>query len=98
MTQHASLKSVSVGARHRNVLKRYERIRQLQNSETLGERTSAFGLPKVKLIKLKVKKSKSTSKEAEAKTETGTKPASQASTASAQQKTASEKPKGKEKS
>ena len=58
MSQHSSLKSDSVGARHRNVLKRHERIRSLQDADTWGSRQSAFKLPKVKLIKLKVKKSK----------------------------------------
>ncbi len=58
MSQHPTLKSDSVGARHRNVLKRHERIRDLRSSDTWGDRQSAFKLPKVKLIKLKVKKSK----------------------------------------
>lgn len=58
MSQHPSLKSSSVGTRHRNVLKRHERIRDLHGSEIWGDRNSAFNLPKVKLIKLKVKKAK----------------------------------------
>ncbi len=58
MSQHPSLKIDSVGARHRNVLKRHERVATLRSSENWGTRESAFKLPKVKLIKMKVKKAK----------------------------------------
>ena len=58
MTQHTSLKSASVSVKHRNVLKRYERIRSLKESEKWGERKSIYNLPKLKMIKLKVKKTK----------------------------------------
>ncbi|MBI4357869.1 MAG: small basic protein [Candidatus Omnitrophica bacterium] len=68
MTQHSSLKSASVGARHRNVLKRHERIRVLQTNDQWGNRHSVYKLPKLKLIKLKLKKVK-TEKEGEAQTE-----------------------------
>lgn len=97
MSQHSSLKTASVGARHRNVLKRHERIRELQKNEKWGDRQSVFKLPKLKLIKLKVKKAKS-AKEGEAQVG-GT----QAQTPQAQaqapqgQKSAPEKSKGKEK-
>jgi len=57
MSQHPSLKVDSVGAKHRNVLKRYERIKKLQE-QNKWERDSAFGLPKVKSVKIKVKKVK----------------------------------------
>ncbi len=66
MSQHASLKIDSVGARHRNVLKRHERVADLRNSERWGSRDSAFNLPKVKLIKMKVKKAKGGKEEAAA--------------------------------
>lgn len=64
MSQHSSLKMDSVGARHRNVLKRHERVSGLQKSENWGNRESAFKLPKVKLIKMKVKKVKAVKEEA----------------------------------
>ena len=98
MSQHSSLKTASVGARHRNVLKRHERIRELQKNEKWGDRQSAFKLPKLKLIKLKVKKVK-TAKEGEAPTGGGAQagtPQAQAQTPAAQ-KPAPEKSKGKEK-
>ncbi len=101
MSQHPSLKSDSVGARHRNVLKRHERIRDLQSSDTWGERQSAFKLPKIRLIKLKVKKSKA-GKEGEAPAEgaTGAAPAQgetvQKVAQKPTQKPAQEKAKGKE--
>lgn len=101
MTQHSSLKSGSVGARHRNVLKRHERVRTLQSSDTWGSRQSVYRLPKQKLIKLKVKKTK-TEKEGEAPAE-GTQAAPQTQQAQvpqqkqAPQKPSAEKSKGKEK-
>ncbi len=66
MSQHSSLKTDSVGARHRNVLKRHERVANLRNSDHWGNRESAFKLPKVKLIKMKVKKVKASKEEAAA--------------------------------
>ncbi len=59
MSQHTSLKVASVGARHRNVLKRHERIKKLQELEKWQDRKSVFGLPKVKSMKIKVRKAKS---------------------------------------
>ncbi len=58
MSQHPSLREDSVGAKHRNVLKRFERIKKLEEQNKWQNRTSAFGLPKVKSIKIKVKKVK----------------------------------------
>ena len=58
MSQHPSLREDSVGAKHRNVLKRFERIKKLQEQNKWQERTSVFGLPKVKSMKIKVKKTK----------------------------------------
>jgi small basic protein (TIGR04137 family) len=65
MTQHTSLKSASVSVKHRNVLKRYERIRNLHDNEKWGERKSVYNLPKLKMIKLKVKKVKEEKPEGE---------------------------------
>ena len=58
MSQHPSLRIDSVGAKHRNVLKRLERIKKLQEEEKWKEGNSALGLPKVKSMKIKVKKTK----------------------------------------
>lgn len=92
MSQHSSLKTDSVGARHRNVLKRHERVSSLRNSDNWGNRESAFKLPKVKLIKMKVKKAKGGKEEGaegEVKPATGTTEAKPAAAAKpvAQEKT-----------
>ena len=58
MSQHGSLRIDSVGTKHRNVLKRYERVKKLQEQNKWQDRSSAFGLPKVKSVKIKVKKTK----------------------------------------
>lgn len=96
MSQHSSLKGDSVGKRHRNVLKRHERIRTLVESEKWADRQSVFRLPKLKLIKLKIKKTKS-AKEGEAvPTEPGATPApTTPAAAEGAPKPAAEKPKAK---
>jgi len=58
MSQHPSLREDSVGAKHRNVLKRFERINKLLEQNKWLDRSSVFGLPKVKSMKIKVKKTK----------------------------------------
>ncbi len=58
MSQHRSLRVDSVGTKHRNVLKRFERIKSLQSQGKWAGRVSVFGLPKVKSLKIKVKKVK----------------------------------------
>ncbi len=58
MSQHSSLKIDPTRTRHRNVLKRHERIQRLVELEKWNNRPSAFGLPKVKSMKVKVKKVK----------------------------------------
>ena len=58
MSQHPSLREDSVGAKHRNVLKRFERIKKLEEVNKWQNRASVFGLPKVKSMKIKVKKTK----------------------------------------
>ncbi len=58
MSQHPSLREDSVGAKHRNVLKRFERINKMQEQNKWLDRSSVFGLPKVKSMKIKVKKTK----------------------------------------
>ena len=68
MSLHASLRIDPTRTRHRNVLKRHERIQRLIEWEKWNDRESAFGLPKVKSLKIKVKKIK------EEKAEGGTAP------------------------
>ena len=58
MSQHPSLRVDSVGSKHRNVLKRFERIKKLDDVGKWEGKTSIFGLPKVKSMKIKVKKTK----------------------------------------
>ena len=72
MSQHSSLKIDLTKVRHRNVLKRHERIHRLQEQEKWNDRASAFGLPKVKSMKVKMKKIK------EEKAPAGETPAGQA--------------------
>jgi len=56
MSQHPSLRVDSVGAKHRNVLKRNEKIKKLQaDGKWNSTMNSAYFLPKVKSIKVKVK-------------------------------------------
>ena len=70
MSVHSSLRVSKVGSRHRNVLKRYERIKRLKADEKLEDARSIYGLPKVKSQKIKVKKEKAAEGEgAEAKPE-----------------------------
>ena len=56
MSQHPSLRSDSVGAKHRNVFKRLERVKKLQELGKWSERATAYNLPKVKSQKVKMKK------------------------------------------
>ncbi|PIQ86308.1 MAG: small basic protein [Candidatus Omnitrophica bacterium CG11_big_fil_rev_8_21_14_0_20_45_26] len=58
MSQHPSLRVSSVGAKHRNVFKRHEKIKKLQENENWLEHKTAFKLPKIKSVKVKVKKIK----------------------------------------
>jgi len=58
MSQHNSLRSDSVGAKHRNVFKRLERVKKLQEMGKWSERSTVYNLPKVKSMKVKMKKVK----------------------------------------
>ena len=80
MSQHSSLKIDPTRTRHRNVLKRHERVQRLVEMEKWNDRPSAFGLPKVKSLKIKVKKVKAEKAEG---TVAATKPAGQATSAPA---------------
>lgn len=65
MSQHPSLRLSSAGKKHRNVLKRHERIEKLKSqSKWNSEANSPYGLPKVKSQKLKAKSSKAEKEEA----------------------------------
>jgi len=56
MSQHRSLKIDNVGAKHRNVLKRLERLKRLRKENRWDDqKSSMFGMPKVKSQKIKVK-------------------------------------------
>ncbi len=56
MSQHPSLRISGVGKAHRNVLKRYERVKKLAQDGRWTASEPVFGLPKVKSLKIKVRK------------------------------------------
>ena len=58
MSQHRSLRSRSMRRQHRNVLKRFERIKALCGSGRWADGDSVYGLPKVRSIKERVKRGK----------------------------------------
>ena len=58
MSQHPSLRSKQKGKKHRSVLKRYERVRELKEKEKWKAGDSVFGLLKLKILKFKLKKDK----------------------------------------
>ena len=58
MSQHPSLRVDSVGTKHRNVMKRSERIKKMSEDSRRDENKSVYGLPKLKSLKVKVKKVK----------------------------------------
>ena len=66
MSVHPSLSGGKKSGRHRNVLKRYERIQWLKERELWPEGRAVLGLPKVKSIKFKVKKAAKEATSAEA--------------------------------
>lgn len=74
MSQHTSLKYDPTRTRHRNVLKRHERIRRLRETSRWNDRLSVFGLPKVKSVKIRVKKVKAEKAEGEATAATAATP------------------------
>ena len=64
MSQHPSLRSSDKDKKQRSVLKRYERIKALQDKEKWDEKKdSVFGLPKVKVTRFKIKKEKAAAAE-----------------------------------
>ena len=99
MSQHTSLRIDPTRTKHRNVLKRHERIQRLKELEKWGSRASAFGLPKVKSLKVKMKKIKAEKAEGEtAAPKAGTAPAAApAAPTPEKKKSASQKPASQEK-
>lgn len=75
MTIHKSLVLKSKLVRHRNVLKRDERIIRLQEEEKWKEEDSVFGLSKIRNILHRAKKVKKEAKEGEAAVGTAAAPA-----------------------
>lgn len=65
MSQHRSLRSKALSGRHRNVLKRPEKIKRLKQDEKWDDAMKVFGLPKVRCLKVKVKKEKAAPKAAD---------------------------------
>ena len=64
MSIHPSL-TASKGKSHRSVMKRYERVEKLKKDGNWADDSSAFGLPKVKVVRMKLKKSKAAAKPTE---------------------------------
>ncbi len=60
MSIHPSLSSKNKGKRHRSVLKRFERLKEMLEKEKWKEGNSVFGLPKLKSLRWKLKKAKKT--------------------------------------
>jgi len=58
MSVHPSLSSKSKGRRSRSVLKRFEKLKELQEKEKWKPGESCFGLPKIKTLRWKAKKAK----------------------------------------
>ena len=58
MSVHPSLSSKSKGKRSRSVLKRFERLKELEEKEKRKPGNSVFGLPKIKTLRWKAKKAK----------------------------------------
>ena len=63
MSQHPSLRISDKDKKHRSVLKRHERIKQLKEKEKWNEEDSVYGLPKVKITRFKIKKEKAAAAE-----------------------------------
>jgi small basic protein (TIGR04137 family) len=64
MSQHPSLRSSDKDKKQRSVLKRYERVKMLQDKEKWDEKKdSVYGLPKVKVTRFKIKKEKAAAAE-----------------------------------
>ena len=58
MSVHSSLRASGASGKHRSVLKRFERLKVLQDKGLWNDEKSVLGLVKVKQQRLKVKKEK----------------------------------------
>lgn len=58
MSVHPSLSAKGKGKKKRSVLKRYERVKDMEEKEKRKPGDSVFGLPKLKTISYKLKKIK----------------------------------------
>ena len=58
MSLHSSLKSSDTMRRHRSVLSRLERIKNLKERGIFTDESSVLGLPKVRNLKFRVRKEK----------------------------------------
>ncbi len=58
MTIDKSLKIKAGSAKSRNVLTRPERLQKLMNDDRWSDGDSAYGLPKVRVVKISMKKKK----------------------------------------
>ncbi len=65
MSIHRSLVTKSTLRRHRSVLTRAERVKELADQDKLAEEDSVFGLPKVRVRRVKAAKHKKVAKAAE---------------------------------
>lgn len=107
MSQHPSLRSKEKEKAHRSVLKRFERVKALEEKEKWKKGDSVFGLPKLKILRFKLKKEKAAPAEAVAGVEgeavkadvkaTGAEGAKGAAKEAAPKKEAPKKPEGKKK-
>ena len=58
MSQHPSLRSNTKDIIQRSVLKRHERLKEMDEKEKWDENKPVYGLPKLKVMKFKIKKEK----------------------------------------
>ncbi len=93
MSQHPSLKTSRAGRKHRSVLKRFERFFAFKEKGILGEDSSVFGMPKLKIVRTKIKKEKAEEKpeEVQAATEGEAAPQKEEATPKAEKKGKREK-------
>ena len=65
MSIHPSLGAAVKGKQQKSVLKRAERIKYMMSKGLWKEDSKAFGMPKIKALRIKIKKEKAAEKPAE---------------------------------
>jgi small basic protein (TIGR04137 family) len=65
MSIHPSLGAAVKGKQQKSVLKRTERIKHMMAKGLWKEDSKAFGMPKIKAVRIKIKKEKAAEKPAE---------------------------------